>query len=58
MTKEECIRDAQAAYMKADASGVRVDWEKYNALVHEVSWAAEINLDDAYDLVLNGPVIF
>lgn len=45
------IRLAQKAYMDED-------WDDYDALVHEVAWAHDISIDDAYDRVENGSVIY
>lgn len=51
------LRAAQQSYLKADASGDRQDWEDHEAYVQQYAWAAGIDLDQAYQDVLHGPVV-
>jgi hypothetical protein len=57
-SRQDRIATAQRAYSAADLSGARSDWDDYNALVQFVAWDHEISLEDAFRLVLDGPVIY
>lgn len=51
MTKVEAlIRKAQQAYRNEE-------WEEYPAFVQAVAWEMEINLEEAYTVVEDGPIV-
>lgn len=52
------IRLAQAAYDLATMGRNADHWSDYKALVEDVSIGHEIELDDAYRLVEEGPVVY
>lgn len=50
--------EAQAAYLKADLTGTREDWDDYYARVQTIAWDQEISYDDAKYLIENGPCVY
>lgn len=49
--QRQVITQAQRAYMDQN-------WDDYDALVQEVAWKHEISVDEAYQVVENGPFVY
>jgi hypothetical protein len=57
-TERRAVASAQAAYQVREDNPCYETREEYKALVDQAAMVLGVSLDEAYELVENGPVVF